>query len=148
MATVTGTPTRTDVGISRRAGRRIGYAVAILVNLALLWIINIWPGWQAAPFVTPTAVDVVPLINASIVVTILANLMYIVVDGTRVKAAGEIVTGLFGVAVSGALLTVFPFDFAAYAFPWEPVVRIVLVVALFGTCVAVLVNLVRLVRGR
>lgn len=48
--------------------RRIGYAVAVLVNVALLYTINAWPGWEAVPFLTEDLRLVTGLVNASIVV--------------------------------------------------------------------------------
>jgi len=102
--------------ISRRAGRRIGYVVAIIVNLFVYGFINAWPGWESFDFITPAAADVVPLVNLSITVTILVNIVYLFADGTRVRALGEIVTSTVAMVVSVVVLNAFPFDFSAYAF--------------------------------
>jgi hypothetical protein len=72
--------------ISRRAGRRIGYVVAIVVNLLIYGFINAWPGWESFDFITPAAADVVPMVNLSVTVAILVNIVYLFADGTRVKA--------------------------------------------------------------
>ncbi|MDQ5975599.1 MAG: hypothetical protein QG661_2808, partial [Actinomycetota bacterium] len=64
---------------SRRTGRRAGYVVAIIVNLLVYGFINTWPGWDSFDFVTADAADVVPLVNLSIGVSILANIVYLVV---------------------------------------------------------------------
>ena len=40
------------------AGRRAGYAVAIAVNLVLLYLVNVAPGWQAVPFLTESTTEV------------------------------------------------------------------------------------------
>ena len=133
--------------ISRRAGRRIGYIVAIVVNLLVYGFINAWPGWESFDFITPAAADVVPLVNLSITVAILANIVYLFADGTRVRALGEMVTSTVAMVASAAVLTAFPFDFTAYAFPWALVVRIILVIAIVGSGISVLVNLYRLIRG-
>jgi hypothetical protein len=147
MATMYNTPTQPAVTISKRAGRRFGYVVAIVVNLIFLAIINVWPGWEALTFVTADAIEVVPLVNASIAVTLLANLVYIVDDRPRLRAGGEMVTGVFGILAISALLTVFPFDFAAYAFPWDILVRFVLWIAVIGTGISVIVNLFKMFAG-
>lgn len=144
MSTPTTHPTPT---ISRRAGRRIGYAVAILVNLLIYGFINVWPGWETFDFVTPAAADVLPLVNLSIGVTILVNVVYLFADGTRIKALGEMVASLVTMIASVAVLRVFPFDFTAYAFPWELLTRFILVIAVVGSAIAVLVHLYRLIRG-
>ena len=49
--------------------RRTGYVIAVLVNLALLVGINVWPGWDAVPFLTGETELVLPIVNASITVT-------------------------------------------------------------------------------
>lgn len=132
---------------SRRTGRRAGYVVAIIVNLLVYGFINTWPGWDSFDFVTADAADVVPLVNLSIGVSILANIVYLVVDAPRVKAIGEMVVSAIAMVVSVIVLRVFPFDFSAYAFPWELVTRVVLVIAVIGSGISVLVNLYRAIRG-
>jgi hypothetical protein len=133
--------------VSRRTGRRIGYIVAILVNVAFAWILNVWPGWQEIPFLTPAAGDVVPLVNFSLTVAVVANLVYLFADGVRVKAFGEMVVGVVNLMVTAVLLEVFPFSFTGYWAGWEWMARFVLIIALIGTGISVVVNLVRLVRG-
>ncbi len=147
MTSVLTSPSTSTPTVSRRAARRFGYGVAILVNLVFVWLINGWPGWEAVPFVTAEAADVIPLINLSLGVTIAANLVYLVADGVRVKALGELVISLVNVAVTATILDVFPFDFSGYWAGWDWLARFVLVIVLIGTSIAVVVNLVRLVRG-
>ena len=134
-------------GAQRRLGRRVGYLIAILVNLVFAWLINVWPGWEALSFLTADAAEVVPLVNGAIAVTVAANLVYLVVDTTRVKAFGELLVNAVNIAVTVTLLEVFPFDFSGYAFPWAWLVSFILIVALLGTGISMLVNLYRLIRG-
>lgn len=147
MSASTTSAAPTPPTISRRTGRRIGYVVAILVNLFVYGLINVWPGWAALDFVTPAAEEVVPLINLSLGVAILCNAVYLFADGTRIKALGQLVSAAVSMVVTLAVLDVFPFDFSGYAFPWEWLVRFVLVIAVIGSGVAMLVNLWRLIRG-
>jgi len=121
--------------------------VAIIVNLLVYGFINTWPGWDSFDFVTADAADVVPLVNLSIGVSILANIVYLVVDAPRVKAIGEMVVSAVAMVVSVIVLRVFPFNFSAYAFPWELLTRVVLVIAVIGSGISVLVNLYRAIRG-
>ena len=67
--------TRPTVG-----ARRFGYVVAVLVNAAMLYAVNRWPGWEVLPFLTADLVLVLGLVNASIVVNLAANLVYLVRD--------------------------------------------------------------------
>ena len=53
--------------------RRVGYVVAVLVNAAMLYAVNRWPGWEVLPFLTADMVLVVGLVNASIAVNLAAN---------------------------------------------------------------------------
>jgi hypothetical protein len=32
--------------------RRVGYVVAVVVDAALLYLVNVWPGWQAVSLLT------------------------------------------------------------------------------------------------
>ena len=121
--------------------------MAIIINLLVLGFINTWPGWESFDFVTADAADVVPLVNLSIGVSILANIVYLVVDAPRVKAIGEMVVSAVAMVVSVIVLRVFPFNFSAYAFPWELLTRVVLVIAVIGSGISVLVNLYRAIRG-
>jgi hypothetical protein len=34
------------------ATRRVGYVVAAVGEATLLYLVNVWPGWQAVPFLT------------------------------------------------------------------------------------------------
>lgn len=54
---VTTTPSRQRPAV---AARRFGYVVAVLVNLALLYAVNAWPGWDALPFLP--AIGVVAMV--------------------------------------------------------------------------------------
>ena len=47
--------TRTESAAPSRVGRRVGYAIGALVNVALLVALNVWPGWDAVPFLTRTS---------------------------------------------------------------------------------------------
>ena len=144
MATtdVTTTPT-----LAPSTGRRIGYAAAIVVNLLILGFINVWPGWDSLAFVTADAAGLVSLINLSITVTILLNVVYLAYDGFRFRALGEAITSTITLLVSLVVLAVFPFDFSAYAFPWAVVTRLILLVAVLGSGISIIVNVVKLIRG-
>lgn len=134
------------VGMNESIGRRIGYGVGIVVNTLLLYAVNVWPGWRWFAFVTEDAEQLVPLLNASLVVGMVANLIYIVFDRRWVKALGDLVT----VGVSLVLLVwtwqVFPFAFTDPAIDWALVVRGVLAVSILGCVIALVVQLVVLVR--
>lgn len=128
-------------------GRRLGYAIALVINALLLYAVNVWPGWQVVPFLTDETRDVLDLVNLSLIVGMITNGVYVFVDGPVVRALGDLITLGIGLAVLLALWQVFPFDFDDSGFDWTLLVRIVLGVALFGTAIGIVVQVVVLVRS-
>lgn len=127
------------------ASRRFGYTIAVVVNLALLYVVNIWPGWQSIEWLTPETVQVLGLVNASLAASAAVNMLYLVYDAPWFRSLGDLVTTLLGFAAVMRVLAVFPFDFSDYPTDWEPIARIVLVFAAIGAGIGVAVNLVLLV---
>ena len=74
------------------AGRRAGYVVSAAINGTLLWLIHVWPGWDAVPFLTADFEKVLWLVDLSLVVTIALNLLYLIRDPRWLTAAGAVVT--------------------------------------------------------
>lgn len=130
-----------------RGGRRLGYAIAIVVNALLLYAVNVWPGWQAVPFLTAETREVVDLVNLSLIAGMITNGVYIFVDRPILKALGDIITLGIGLAVLLAFWQVFPFDFDNSTFDWTLLIRIVLGLAMFGTAVGIVVQVVVLFRS-
>lgn len=128
------------------AARRAGYVIAALVNVGLLYAVNSWPGWESVGFLTGDTRLVLGLVNASIVVGVLANLVYLWRDPVWLKALGDVVTTSVGLAAAVRLWQVFPFDFGT-GFDWTQVVRVVLVVGIVGSAIGILVAASTLVRS-
>jgi hypothetical protein len=129
------------------ASRRAGYTVGAVVNALLLGAVNRWPGWDAVPFLTQDTRQVLGWVNASIVVGLVANLVYAAADPPRLKALGDGLQNLVGLAAIVKLWQVFPFDFAQGGFDWDLLARWVLGVGALGSLVALVLALVRLVRS-
>ncbi|HEV7186360.1 MAG TPA: hypothetical protein VGN28_00555 [Blastococcus sp.] len=139
----------TTTTVTRRpsaASRRAGYVVAAVINGVLLWLIHVWPGWDAVPFLTADFATVLWLVNLSLVVTIALNLVYLVRDPQWLTAAGAVVTTAIGLAAIVLMMQVFPFDFGDSGF-WPVVFRVLLWVALVGSIVGIIANLVTVVRA-
>src|SRR4051812_44953167 len=92
------------------AARRAGYVIAVMVNAAMLYGVNRWPGWDAVPFLTNDTELVLGFVNASILVSLAANALYLVRDPRWLKALGDGVVAAVGVATSVRVWQVFPFD--------------------------------------
>ena len=82
--------TQTVTSRSSVGARHFGYVVGALVNVGLLWLANIWPGWEAVPFLTAETILVLGLVNASIVSNIVANAVYLVSDPPWLQALGTL----------------------------------------------------------
>ena len=123
--------------------RRAGYVAAVVVNVVLLWLVNVWPGWQAVPFLTAETTQILGLVNASFVLAVALNVLYLFHDPLWLTTLGTMATTAVGVAVQAKALAVFPFDLSG---AWETVLRVLLVVGLVGTAIAFVVALVSLIR--
>jgi hypothetical protein len=128
----------------RRVGRRFGYGVAVVINLVMLIVVQNILAWGWVPFLTDEFAQVVPWISLSLVVSIVANLVYQFDDSRLVKSTGQILTNLISIFVSYQVLVVFPFDFSTYDFNWALIVRIVLILAMVGAGIGVLTEAVKL----
>jgi hypothetical protein len=105
-----------SAGVSRHrpapAARRFGYTVAAAVNVVLLYLINVRPGWDAVPFLAPDTTLVLGLVNASLIVGLVVDAVQIVHDPPWIVALGSVTTTAVGIAVLVRLWQVFPFDVA------------------------------------
>jgi hypothetical protein len=127
------------------AVRRAGYLIAILVNAVILYIINVQPSWQAVPFLTPATVEVLPWINGAIIVGIVANVVYLFADARWMRAIGDVATTSVGLAATVQLWAVFPFAFDP-AEPWTILARMLIALAIAGSMIAIVVQLITFVR--
>jgi hypothetical protein len=117
------------------------------VNLVLLFLFNVTPGWEAVPFLTEGTTEVLPLVNLSLAAALVANAVYTAFDPPWARALGDAVTTSVGLASLVRIWQVFPFDFDTTSVPWDLIARWVIGVGIFGCVVAIIVALVRLVRA-
>lgn len=144
MSAITHPPDSTSrVERGSGAGRRFGYLVAIAINVVLIYLVNVSPGWASVSWLTPATTEIVPILNVSLTAGIVVNALFILADPPWFKALGDTVTCAVAVVVTGRLLQVFPFDFTAYSVDWATVVRVGLVVVLIAVALATVVNIVR-----
>jgi hypothetical protein len=125
--------------------RRFGYLVAAVVNVALLYFANVWPGWDALPFLTADTVLVMAAINASISVNLFVNVVYLFRDDPPLKSLGDLATMAVGLFALVRVWVVFPFDFGS-GFDWAIVVRVLLVAGMVGSVLAIVATVVGLAR--
>lgn len=140
--TLTAAPRRPTV-----SGGRFGYVIGVLINAALLYAANVWPGWEAVPFLTEATVLVIGLVNASILVNLAANLVYLMTDPPWLKALGTMLTTAVGILAMVRIWQVFPFDFDGASFDWSLVVRILLGLGIVGGAIGIIAAFVSFVRS-
>lgn len=128
------------------AARRSGYAIAALVNAALLYGLNDWPGWDRLSFLTGETEQVLTVVNISILVGLVVNGLYLVHDPRWFRGFGDAVTAAASLVAMVRIWDVFPFDFSGRSFDWDLVVRVLLVVGIVGTAIGIVTGLVSFVR--
>jgi hypothetical protein len=130
----------------QRAGDRVGWSIAAVLNAALLYAVNVRPGWDAVPVLTTDTARVIGVLNLSLALGLALNPSYLAYRRrwwrTLCDVAGDVVALLVLVRV----WTVFPFDFGATSVDWALVTRVVLAVAIAGVVIAVPVHLLRVGR--
>ncbi len=154
MSTTTDTTQRVESGRTYSRGtRRVGYALSIVFNAVLLVVINWWPGWEEFGFLTAEAGQVVPLVNASLIVGLAINIVYLIADPEWLRGLGDAVSAAFAFAILIQLLLVFPFSlpeegaFSVSADGLELGLTIGLAFAALGSGIAVVVGVVRFAKG-
>lgn len=129
------------------ATRRIGYVFGALAGVIGLLLVNVWPGWDSVPFLTSETAEVLGLVNASFVAGIVANAVYLVYDAPWLVALGGVVTTGIGLVALIRIIQVFPVDFSDWDFDGTALVRVLLILAIVGTAIGIVVQLVALVRS-
>jgi hypothetical protein len=124
---------------------RFGHFIGVLVNAALLWAVNVRPGWDAVPFLTDDTPQVLALVNTSLAAGIVMNLVYMLHDGRRTQALGGVITSSVGLAATVKILQVFPFDLDQ---PYVSLTKALLLLAVVGAAIGIIANLVSLFNPR
>jgi hypothetical protein len=117
---------------------------AALFNALFLWLLHVWPGWDAVPFLTPAFGDVVWVVSLPLWVGVGSNLLYLIRDPRWLTALGGLASTAVGLIGAIVLWRVFPFDLGD---AWTVVFRIGLVLGIVGSAIGVLVNAGTFVRA-
>lgn len=127
--------------------RRFGYFVGAGVNVALIIVVQNLVAWDWFPWLTEDFNDVVPIITASLVVSAIANLLYLFYDRQWFKSLTQL--GVLGVGLAATIrfYQVFPFDFSAYEFQWDTVAKAVLIIGIVGSAIGIIAEFSKLARA-
>lgn len=128
-----------------RGARRVGYGFAIGINIVLLWVVNNLLAWEFPRFLTRDFERVLPILNASIIASIVVNAALIGYDAGWFRSATNALTSGISLAVMIRLRQVFPFDFQSGG--WENLTRWLLILLAVVLGIATVVEAFRALAG-
>lgn len=128
------------------AARRFGYVIGAAINAVMLYLVNRSPGWEAVPFLTDATTQVLGLVNASIAVSLVANLVYLAWDPPWLKALGDLVTTSVGVLSMVRIWQVWPLDLPDGS-AWNVIARVLVGVGIVGGLIGVIASVARFFRA-
>jgi hypothetical protein len=129
----------------RRSAPQVGHLAGALVDIALLVLINVRPGWRAVPVLTDAARGVVVAVDMSLAVALVVNLLCLFFPRAWLIRAGEVISTAAGLTALLCVLVVFPFHFTDPDVDWTAVTRLGLISVVVVVSIALVVQLVRLV---
>lgn len=125
--------------------RQAGYVAAIVVNGLIAYAANNLLDWDIVPFLTTDFERVLPAINLSLGITIAVNFLRLAYDAPWFTRITEVISLTFSLAASLRVFRVFPFDFDGRPAVFEPLFRLMLIVAIVGSAIAIIAQLAKLV---
>jgi hypothetical protein len=138
-------PTRVERRRPSRATRRAGYLVSVAINLALLWLLLVEPGWRWLPFLTEDFTAVLGWVVVSLLVGVVINLVFVGFDPPWARRLGEAMSAAIATVALVRLLAVFPIDLGTWS-GWETALRLLLGLACLGTAIGAIANLAQAAR--
>ena len=131
----------------------IQYKIADLVEavvgaaFAIIFFIFINAFYRDILFLNQDFDQVRMLYNISLIVSIAIHLSRIVIRNKTYKAATEIVSSIFLVAIAYQLWTIFPFNTSVIGNKdtWDSIFRALIIIPAVGACLSIVVNFVKLV---
>lgn len=132
----------------RRRDERMPAIASVLGYTVILVLLNVVPGWQVVPFLTPAVDHAVSLANLALIVMLVSRAVALVEPSPRLRAAARYVVALICLALLAELWVTFPFQFGFEPESWASATRLVLG-ALFVLALVVGVrSAAGIVRGR
>lgn len=132
----------------RRNDARATYVVGLALNAGLLVLINVVPGWEAVPVLTPAAEPAIALLNLAVIGELVAQAMSMVDERLRLRAVASYGISLLCMAAVAQMWIAFPFDFGDAQETWAGATRMVLVGLFAWAAISACRAAVRVVRGR
>ena len=136
-----------DNEVEKRTMSRAGYAIAVAVNLALLFVVSNLLAWGWIPFLTDDFEQLLPIVSLSLIVGAIVNAAFILYNDQWFRSVGQIVQNVFGLFVIVTTLKVFPFNFSAYSINWTTITRVVLIVLAVLIGIGTIAEFAKLIRS-
>jgi hypothetical protein len=133
---------------SSRGARRFGYGVSIIVQVAMLVVVNTiltWD-WSFMSWLTDDFSDLLPYINLSLVASIIVNVICMAYDPLWFKSFTQVILAIISFIVAIQTWRIFPFDFSETAFDATILVRFGLVFIMFAIGASIIAETVKMVR--
>ena len=140
------TSQKIERGRPPRGARRLGYAIAIGVQTALLIVVNNLVEWDLLPFITEEFNDLVPYVNVSLVAGMLVNAASIAFDPRWFRSLTQVILNVISVVVIVQTYRIFPFDFSGSDFNWTALTRTILVVLMVLITIGTIGEIAKMVR--
>ncbi len=136
---------QSQVNVTPVGVRRLGYLVGIAISAGILFVVNNLLAWDIVPFLTTDFDQLLPIVNASLIASIVVNTIWILYDAAWIRSTGQIILNLTSVAVLALTFRVFPFDFSPYSFDWESLSKVLIVFLIIALAIATIVEIAKLV---
>ncbi|MBL7124215.1 MAG: hypothetical protein ISS14_04930 [Actinobacteria bacterium] len=150
-----------------RSGRIVGYSFSIAWSIVFIIFFNFFnkyiayynpetvdgvTAWTIYPLLTADFNAWLPILNISLIVSIIGSIILIIYDKYYVRNTVHIVTDIFGIAAAATLLSLFPFNFtvipnANIANILNLTATIILILIIIGLGVGILVRFIKLIIG-
>jgi hypothetical protein len=121
------------------------YFVAIIFNIIFLYIVNNLLNWQVY-FITNSFNEVLWIINLSIIITIIGNILLLLYSPERFRHVMKIILNIVAFIAVYFVYIVFPFNFYNSFYNWG--FSILMILAMIGIIIASIVEIYLLVTGK
>ena len=130
---------------NRKREQKSEYITAIIFNLIFLYIVNNLLNWHIY-FVTNAFNEVLWIINLSIVVSIIGNVLLLLYSPERFRHMVKIIINIISFIAVYIVWKVFPFNFYNSFYNWG--FNILLILAMIGIAIATIVEIYLLATGK
>ncbi len=128
------------------AGRRLGYVIAIVVDVLLILFINDWPTWRVFPFLTSATPGILWAFDGSLITAVAFTVSLAIAHRAWLLLLRDLVAAAWAIVLFVALLVVYPFRFAPASIDWNILAVFIIVAGIAGATAGFVVQVIRLAR--